>query len=167
MIWYTYLVRFTILVFINFIIIMKQCVKNLSSVNGVTKEMLDKVQELMGNFVEGRYEFEGGAYANAESYVTKSSAEKEFEAHRKFIDVQIIVSGQETIEVAETSDPAFVITKPYVHDIEFMNGEVEAKKIELQAGEFCVLYPEDAHKPCTHLDGEHEVKKIVIKLPVS
>lgn len=141
-------------------------IKSLSAVNGVTQAMVDKVLALINNFQEGRYEFEGGAFLNAESYQTKPSDQKEFEAHREFIDVQIIVSGQEIIEVADVKDKNFQVTKPYVHDIVFMNGEVEKKNIELYAGEFYVLYPTDAHKPCTNLNGEHTVKKIVIKLPV-
>lgn len=141
-------------------------IKSLSAVNGVTQAMVDKVLALINNFQEGLYKFEGGAFLNAESYQTKPSDQKEFEAHREFIDVQIIVSGQEIIEVADVKDKNFQVTKPYVHDIVFMNGEVEKKNIELYAGEFYVLYPTDAHKPCTHLNGEHTVKKIVIKLPV-
>ncbi|MBE6451939.1 MAG: DUF386 domain-containing protein [Alphaproteobacteria bacterium] len=133
----------------------------------LTKQIKDKVQDLMNNFKEGRYDFDGGAFLNAESYLTKPSDQKDFEAHRKFIDVQIVVSGQEIIEVADINNPNFKITKPYVPDIMFMNGEVEKKIIELRAGESCVLYPSDAHKPCINLDGEHRVQKIVIKLPTN
>ena len=71
-----------------------------------------------------------------------------------------------SLEVAPVDSPEFEVTVPYVHDIVFMNGAVKARKEELHAGEFCVLYPQDAHKPCTHLDGPHKVKKVVIKLPV-
>ena len=142
-------------------------IKSLSTVNGVTQAMVDKVLALVKNFQEGRYEFEGEAFLNAESYMTKPSEEKEFEAHKKFIDVQIVVSGQETIEVADVDDAGFSVTKPYVHDIVFMNGEVKKNNVELHAGEFCVLYPENAHKPGTNLGGVNKVQKIVIKLPIN
>ena len=140
--------------------------KKLGTVNGVTQAMVDQVHALLLNFVEGRYEFENSAFLNAESYLTKASESKDFEAHDKYIDVQIIVSGQETIEVADREDSGFEITKPYVHDIVFMNGEVEKKEIQLKAGEFCVLYPKDSHKPGVNFDGQHKVQKIVIKIPV-
>lgn len=139
----------------------------LKSCPGVTDAMVDQVLALLIDFKPGRYEFEGDAYANAEEYTTVGTTEKDFEAHRKFIDVQIIVEGQEIIEVVPVDSPEFEVTVPYVHDIVFMNGPVkQVRKEELHAGEFCVLYPQDAHKPCTHLDGPHKVKKIVIKLPV-
>ena len=141
-------------------------ISELKSCPGVTDAMVDQVLALLIDFKAGRYEFEGGAYANAETYETVESKDKQFEAHRKFIDVQIIVEGQETIEVADVNSPEFETTVPYVHDIEFMDGPVQSRKIELHDGEFCVLYPQDAHKPCTHLDGKHRVKKIVIKLPI-
>ena len=141
-------------------------ITELKSCPGVTDAMVDQVLALLIDLKCGRYEFEGGAYANAETYETVESKDKQFEAHRKFIDVQIIVEGQETIEVADVNSPEFEVTVPYVHDIVFMNGPVKSRKIELQEGEFCVLYPQDAHKPCTNLDGSHKVKKIVIKLPI-
>ncbi len=140
----------------------------LRNIKGVSPAMVDKVLALQKNFIAGKYEFEGGAFMNVESYITKPSSDKDFEAHRKFIDVQILLEGEEIIEVADVSSEDFVITKPYVEDIEFMNGnKVEHRNIVLHAGEFCVLYPCDAHKPGINSGSEHTVKKIVIKLPVT
>lgn len=145
---------------------MKRKISDLGSIEGISQEMVEKIQELKEEFKEGRYEFKGGAYANAESYTTQPAEKRLFEAHREYIDVQIIVSGQETIEVADVNAPEFAVVKPYEPDIVFMNGSVTASKVTLRAGEFCVLYPKDAHKPCCHFDGPHEVQKVVIKLPV-
>lgn len=140
--------------------------ESLETIDGVSQAVVNQVQALFDDFVEGRYVFDNNVFLNAESYQTKCSDEKDFEAHRKYIDVQIIVSGQEIIEVASVDDCSFKIIKPYVYDIEFMNGDVKKKEIELKAGEFCVLYPSDAHKPGINFGDEHLVKKIVIKIPV-
>ena len=51
----------------------------------------------------GRHDIvEGGAYANVSEYDTR--ADIPFEAHRDYIDVQIIVEGEENICVASLSD---------------------------------------------------------------
>ena len=42
----------------------------LKSCPGVTDAMVDQVLALLIDFKPGRYEFEGGAYANAEEYTT-------------------------------------------------------------------------------------------------
>ena len=128
-------------------------------------KMVEKIKSLLENFVEGRYEFEGGAYLNAESYDTK--LESRFEAHRKMIDIQIIVSGTEMIHLAPILQK-FETLQPYdeKRDIEFMKGTVQ-DTVLLHAGEFAIIGPDAAHMPCMAVNGSTKVEKIVVKIPVT
>ncbi len=45
----------------------------------------------------GKYELEGGAYVSVQEYTTKARSEAKYEAHKKFIDIQLILSGRELI----------------------------------------------------------------------
>src|SRR4051794_4404145 len=46
----------------------------------------------------GRHDIDGDeCFALVQSYTTKPIAEAKFEAHRKYIDIQFIQSGQETL----------------------------------------------------------------------
>lgn len=140
----------------------------LGMVNGLPLEVVNKVLELAENPVLGRYDFENKVYINVESYEPVSFEEKEFEAHKDYVDVQILLKGKENIYVADVADQGFKVTKPYVPDIMFMDGEVPSEAISLNEGEFCLLEPKDAHKPCIRQDGAEGVVviKAVIKLPV-
>ena len=54
------------------------------------------------NLSEGRYFFDKGIYCNVESYETKER--HRFEAHKKYIDIQYIISGSEKIIVEDLNN---------------------------------------------------------------
>ena len=126
--------------------------------------MAKLVEALVDNFVPKRYDFDGARFANAEEYNTKLVSR--FEAHRKMVDVQIVISGAELIHFAPITDK-FVVEEQYdkTRDIMFMTGEVK-DTILLKAGEACVIGPELAHMPGMAVNGSEHVKKIVLKIPV-
>lgn len=142
----------------------KTSVKSLAEQGLIPSDMAKLVEALMDNFVPKRYDFDGGRFANAECYNTK--LQSRFEAHRKMVDIQIVVSGAELIHFAPINDN-FVVEEPYdeMRDIMFMNGEVK-DTVLLRAGEACVIGPELAHMPGMAVNGSSHVKKIVIKTPV-
>ena len=96
--------------------------------------------------------------------VTKAKEEKLCEAHRKYLDVQYIVEGEETVGWAPletlTLEGEFNTEK----DIGRYAGPVDCMRIG--AGYCYVVFPEDAHMPGIHLDQPHAFKKMVMKLKV-
>lgn len=142
----------------------KKSVKSLAEQGLIPSDMAKLVEALMDNFVPKRYDFDGGKFANAECYNTK--LQSRFEAHRKMVDVQIVVSGAELIHFAPITDE-FLVEEPYdeMRDIMFMTGEVK-DTVLLRAGEACVIGPELAHMPGMAVNGSTHVQKIVLKIPV-
>lgn len=142
----------------------KFSVKSLAEQGLIPSDMAKLVEALMDNFVPKRYDFDGGKFANAECYNTK--LQSRFEAHRKMVDVQIVVSGTELIHFAPITDE-FLVEEPYdeMRDIMFMTGEVK-DTVLLRAGEACVIGPELAHMPGMAVNGSSHVQKIVFKIPV-
>ena len=142
----------------------KFSVKSLAKQGLIPSDMAKLVETLMNDFVPKRYDFDGGRFANAEEYETKLSSK--FEAHRKMVDIQIVVSGTELINFAPITDE-FQVEQEYDHkkDIMFMTGEVK-DTVLLRAGEACVIGPELAHMPGMAVNGSSHVKKIVLKIPV-
>jgi len=90
-----------------------------------------------------------------------------FEAHRRYIDIQLVVRGQEAIGTAPVA--ALVTSEPYdpVKDVEFFAPPAESATLALRAGEFAVFAPGDAHRPGLHLDGKHLTRKAVVKVSVA
>lgn len=122
--------------------------------------------ETIKDCAAGRYESGADSiFALVEQGITGELDVKEFETHQRFIDVQILLYGEEEIyweEVENLSE-----SKPYSEerDIAFYTGE--GTKITVSPGMFYIEFPSDGHK-CggkTGLSGS-EYKKIILKLPV-
>jgi biofilm protein TabA len=115
---------------------------------------------------DGQYEIEGKhMYAIVSSYETKPAEQQITESHKKYIDVQAILSGRERIDVALDSE-ALVINKPYdnAKDAVFYKAPVSYVPLVMTEGTFAVFYPQDVHRPCCDLDGTGDVRKIVVKI---
>ena len=141
-----------------------------ASIKELTLGGYDFVNKALQNGVEnGKYPLEDGAYAVVSEYETKSVEDAKFEAHKKFIDVQLILSGREVIGVMPTERMRLgncIGEYNPEKDVELYRecGDYDAKLLE--AGDFLILYPEDGHMPGVHADGPCDMKKIVLKIPV-
>ena len=113
-----------------------------------------------------RVELEG-ALALEQVYLTKPRAEGFFESHRRFIDVQAIVAGAETMEVIDRSRIA--ASQPYDDERDFLkySGTDGASRLVVAAGDVAVFFPDDVHMPSLRAGAEAQpVYKVVIKVPV-
>ncbi len=86
------------------------------------------------------------------------------EAHRKFLDIQYVVKGEETVGWAplNTLTPAGEFSEE--KDVGMYAGKVEF--VRVTAGNCYVVFPEDAHMPGVTLGETAPVHKLVIKLKV-
>lgn len=113
----------------------------------------------------GRYEISEGIYANIEEYPTKESGY--FEAHKNYIDIQLLLEGEEIIEY--TTLEGLEVKDEYnpAKDIAFFrDGQNKILKLPLTKGFFVLLYPHDAHKPQLISTKSQKVKKVVVKIKV-
>ena len=114
---------------------------------------------------DGRYEINGNnVYASVQTYETKLEAN--YESHRKYIDIQYIISGEEKIGVTDLSNCNTCIEYDGDRDLEFYNINCKEEYIELSEGIFAIFYPHDAHKPSIAIDAPTIVKKVVVKVAV-
>jgi YhcH/YjgK/YiaL family protein len=116
----------------------------------------------------GRHELDGSrCFGLVQSYETKPEPEALFEAHRKYIDVQFVFSGRETLLWAPV-DSMREQTLPYDEGKDFALWKPVANRtpLHLSAGMFAILYPEDAHAPGLRWDGASQVCKVVVKVAV-
>ena len=88
--------------------------------------------------------------------------EGKLEAHRRFIDIQYLISEHESIGWAPT--PSCTPAAPYEkeRDLIFFN-DTPTSSVTLSAGMFAIFYPEDAHLP---LIGEGPIHKIILKVSI-
>ena len=86
------------------------------------------------------------------------------EAHRKYLDIQYIVKGQEVVGYAPLEDCTIVGEFNEEKDIGKYSGNFEF--ITIGEGMCYVAFPEDAHMPGRHLDVPNDFVKVVVKLKV-
>ncbi len=116
----------------------------------------------------GRHEIDGGdCFALVQTYETKPLEKSLFEAHRKYIDVQFVHSGRETILWAPLAamreeTMAFDVTK----DATLWKLVPDVTPLHMNAGQFAILYPQDAHAPCVVWEKPEQVFKVVVKVAV-
>lgn len=113
----------------------------------------------------GRHDIDGDAlFVNVAEYTSKPFEECKFEAHRRYIDVQIVVSGAERID---SQSIAKCTCGEYNGEADFMVAEGDAAtQCILQPGSFAAYFPEDAHKPGIAIGCPAHIKKAVFKVLV-
>lgn len=115
----------------------------------------------------GRFELGEGVSASVQEYTSMIWNENKFETHEKFFDVQYVVNGMEYCGVCDRSQLGQVsVAYDAENDVTFYEEPSHYGKVFLNAGDFVVLTPEDAHKPRCNDGKEVYVKKIVVKVPV-
>ena len=95
---------------------------------------------------------------------TKPWEGAQLEAHRAYLDVQLVLEGQDTIGWAPVDTLTPVGEFDTENDYCMYTGDNAPTVIK--AGYCCVLFPEDAHAPNCHLEQPNDYKKIVVKLKV-
>ncbi len=116
--------------------------------------------------VTERIELEGGAFALEQVYQPKARPEGFFESHRKYIDVQVIVAGEELMEVEDIA--RLVVSEPYNPERDFIKyaDTAVASVLRMRAGDAAIFFPADGHMPSLRWRGDGLVRKSVVKVPV-
>ncbi len=131
------------------------------------KEAFELIKKLIAEDAkDGRYEIFGDeAYAFISSYETKKECDINFEAHRKYIDIQCVMNGQEIIGTENKNEVELITDFKDGNDICFYGLNKDYDKNLLKKGEFMIIHPDELHAPCLSLnDVPANVKKIVVKI---
>lgn len=120
------------------------------------------------DLANGRAEIdEARVFALLQRYETLVMDVPKIESHRRYIDVQYVVSGEEIIGWVPIEQ--MTITEPYNSDNDVCLGMVPQhflSMVHLQAGKIAVFYPEDGHAPRMASGRPSRVFKIVVKIAV-
>ncbi len=105
-------------------------------------------------------------WANVDEYTTKPHKDCKFEAHKKYIDIQFMLSGKEIIETAFTDELEITETYDETKDVMFLKDTKNKTVLNMAEGYFALFYPTDAHKPQVAYLTPEKVKKVVVKIPL-
>lgn len=129
------------------------------------REGIEYIRKFLQNPVpDGKYQIDGDdVYALVQTFDPLSVDEAKWEAHKRYLDIQFLVSGQELMyyEHVDRLTP----TTPYIEETDKINFAGDGGiALNMWPGTYAIFFPEDAHKPKCGWGEPGEIKKVVIKI---
>lgn len=145
--------------------------ENVGQYKGISKRLdiaLDTAANTYFSQLEnGKYEVDGDdIFYMVQRYDTKQLEKGKLEAHRKYIDIQIVVAGRELIGTEILTDQKIQQNYDNDNDVVFYEPTDVLTMLKFNRGMFCVLWPDDLHMPGLSNNKEEQVTKVVFKVRV-
>lgn len=145
-------------------------IKNLNEYTFLTEAVKEcfsyaKEQNLV-EFENGKHEIDGERlFVNIVEYTTKNAEERFWEAHKKYLDVHLMLNGEEQIDLNFLSN---MDVKEFVEVDDFvpMDGEKNSSVV-LRNGDFLICYPQDGHRTAVKVSEPKTIKKAIFKVLIS
>jgi len=114
----------------------------------------------------GRIDLSDDVYAAVSEYETKNPKDAKFESHKKYIDLQYIISGEEYIGLTHLNDIDVISPYDEKEDIAFF--EYDGGDMLLASPTaYYIFFPDDIHRPCIQVNKASIVRKIVFKIKLN
>jgi YhcH/YjgK/YiaL family protein len=143
---------------------------NISHYKGLSEELyagLTYLKHVKPDIAVGTYQINPRVKAIVSTYETKIKNEVGFEAHKKNIDIQYLLKGEERIACMPIEK--LTETEPYSEEKDaafYADDGVVAQTITIGNGYFAIFFPQDGHMPQLCVDKPQMVKKDVVKVEV-
>ena len=114
----------------------------------------------------GKYDLGDGCSLKVMEYVTHEEPDEVLlEAHREYLDLQLVASGEEIFltQAIELGEEAIDYDKG--KDVEFFT-TAYCNSIGLDSSNFVIVFPNDLHVGNISLNSDVKVKKFVFKLKI-
>lgn len=118
--------------------------ENITFYNNIPQNVIEFIENLTPQIEVGRYEIDKNSYANIEVYETKNLKDCKFEAHKNYIDIQMLLSGIEELDYTPVKD--LIVSEKYdeKRDIMFFeNPDRISDSVILEVGKFALIYPHE------------------------
>lgn len=122
----------------------------------------------LSEWADGTYPVDGEEiYAMVQSFHVESPIDVEFETHRKYIDIQYVISGHLELMTAHREDLIPVSDYDPKNDVVFYQRTDKYTAVRLQPGQAAILMPEDGHRMVCFPGKEPvDIRKCVVKVMV-
>ena len=103
-------------------------------------------------------------FAIVEACAGRTRAEAKLECHRRYIDIQLVLEGDEAMGWKPLEDCLNPVSEHSMEkDIRFFH-DAPASYVPVPPDHFCIFFPEDAHAP---LVARGEIRKVIFKVAVN
>ncbi|PAD22979.1 YhcH/YjgK/YiaL family protein [Terribacillus saccharophilus] len=124
---------------------------------------LEKLNEVEIDYNK-RFDFDGG-YLFFQEGTTTHIDKGTFEAHRNYIDIQIVMDGSEYIAWAPTAQLVVDVEYNAEKDVVRLEGSPKTT-MKINKGMAYICLPHDGHKALKYIDKATTYKKAVIKIEI-
>ncbi|MGJ8695580.1 MAG: YhcH/YjgK/YiaL family protein [Verrucomicrobiaceae bacterium] len=111
-----------------------------------------------------RLEVSDGIFLIEEAYLTKRPAEVRWESHREWADVQVILAGEERMDVTKVENLKLVEDLSPQRDMLYFENYEKGSVLRLEAGDVAIYLPVDGHRPGLEIGQAELVRKLVVKV---
>ncbi|EJD6498181.1 MULTISPECIES: N-acetylneuraminate anomerase [Providencia] len=142
-------------------------VATMTEINSVLRNLIEKTLALNPASLEpGSYPIDGdNAFVNVMTFETQGREQKSAELHHHYIDVQILLSGDEVIDYGIRNSAKNVTPYNDADDYQLADTIEYCQTVSLVPNMFVIFMPYEPHKPgITSKRGKSTVKKAVIKV---
>lgn len=143
-------------------------IENINNYSDIPAKVAEFLQTLTADTPVGHYVIDDKAYVNVDTYETKPVENCKFEAHKKYIDIQMLLSGEEELDYMSINDLQVSEQYDEARDVMFFaDSQKTCDTLYLEPYKFAVIYPHEAHRP--QMNGStvsQSVKKVVAKILV-
>ena len=129
---------------------------------------LEYLQQVSSDITVGTYQINPRVKVIVSEYETKLENEYGYEAHKRFIDIQCVLKGEEKVSCSPIE--RLKETKHYNEEIDaaFYSADISYHPTDLilQPGYFAIFFPQDGHMPQLCVYTPQVVKKVVVKVEI-
>ncbi|WP_337019256.1 N-acetylneuraminate anomerase [Leclercia sp. AS011] len=119
----------------------------------------------MANLEPGSYPLQGErVFVNVMAFATQRAEEKRAELHRSYIDIQILLEGEEQIYYGLAGSARACDAWHEEEDYQLCSRIDKEQSLRLTPGMFAVFMPGEPHKPGCYTTQSGMIKKAVIKV---
>lgn len=120
---------------------------------------------------QGRTDIDGDEiYINRASFTSKSREEARWEIHHHHLDIQMVLAGQEQMDVtpASLTQPADAYNATTDYQQVISNPGESFQTVLMVPDQMTIVFPEDAHRPAIHGNGRTPatIEKAVVKIRI-
>lgn len=144
-------------------------ISNIATYKGLSTNIalgLDFLMQVKSDIPVGEYQINQHVKAIVSEYETKRENEKGYESHKRYIDIQYLLSGVEHIACIPVEK--LTETKPYSEekDATFYKANINPQEMVIGDRYFAIFFPQDGHMPQLCVDKPMKVKKVVVKVEI-
>ena len=132
----------------------------------IPENIIEFLTNLKSDINAGRYEIDSVNYVNIDEYTPRDVNLCKFEAHKDYIDIQMVLQGEEAIDITGVKDLEISEAYDAKRDIMFFKSDIkDFDRIHLTPYKFILIYPHEAHRPQVKTTDTN-VKKAVAKVRI-